>query len=165
MNIYRPGQTAHALASRMGCSLFQAALLEMRGVSPGEKKSVIKNWLSPDMESLLDSVFLGESNSKAADLLRGLDENSDVIVYGDYDVDGISSTTIAMELALLKHARVRYFIPHRFNQGYGLHCDVAYNIARRKCDLVIVVDCGTQDVEAVKIIKDRGIPVIIFDHH
>ena len=165
LNIYKPGRTAEVLASRVGCSLFQAALLEMRGVSSDSSETAIRRWLSPDMADIIASLDLGESNAAAADLVRGLSENSDVVVYGDYDVDGISSTTIAMELVMLKKARVRYFIPHRFNQGYGLHSDVARNIARRKCDLVIVVDCGTQDVEAVKIIKDCGIPVIIFDHH
>ena len=165
LNIYRPGQTAMALASRLDCSLFQAALLEMRGVTASASDSTIDGWLSPDMERILDSLELGESNARAAEIFRGLSEDSDVVVYGDYDVDGISSTTIAMELALLKHAHVRYFIPHRFNQGYGLHSEVAIGIAKRKCDLVIVVDCGTQDVEAVRLIKDSGIPVVIFDHH
>ena len=154
-----------ALASRLDCPLFEAALLEMRGVTSDASESVINGWLSPDMEKIIDGLDLGASNAKAAEIFRSLSENSDVVVYGDYDVDGISSTTIAMELALLKHAHVRYFIPHRYNQGYGLHSDVAVSIAKRKCDLVVVVDCGTQDVEAVKLIRDSGIPVVIFDHH
>ena len=145
--------------------MFQAALLEMRGVSVDTDSSEIDNWLNPDVESLLAVLDLGATNSKAADIIRGLSEDSDVVVYGDYDVDGISSTTLAMELVLARHAHVRYFIPHRFNQGYGLHVEVAQSIAKRKCDLVIVVDCGSQDVEAVKMIKDSGIPVVVFDHH
>lgn len=165
LNIYRPGHIAIEIAARLDCSLFQAALLEMRGVTSETSDSVIRSWISPDMESMLESLDLGETNSLAVDVFRTLDEGSDVVVYGDYDVDGISATALAVEMALYKKASVRYFIPHRFNQGYGLHSDVAASIAKRKCDLVVVVDCGTQDVGSVKLIKESGIPVVIIDHH
>lgn len=165
LNIYRPGQDAAALSLRLGCNFLQAALLEMRGVTAEAADADIDSWLAPDMDKMLDSLDLGATSSEAAKIIRGLSESSDVVVYGDYDVDGISSTTIAIEMVLSKHAHVRYFIPHRFNHGYGFHSDVAQNIAKRKCDLLIVVDCGTQDVDAVRIVKDRGIPVVIFDHH
>ena len=165
LNIYRPGQTAAGIAARLDCSLFQAALLEMRGITTDTSDSEIKSWVSPDMESMLDCLDLGENNTFAAEVFRSLNEGSDVVVYGDYDVDGISATALAVEMALYRRASVRYFIPHRFNQGYGLHSDVATSIAKRKCDLVIVVDCGTQDAESVKLIRDSGIPVVILDHH
>lgn len=130
------------------------------------KPREIEDWLSPHLPFLLEKLDLGADNDKAAELIRALSPNSNVVVYGDYDVDGISSTAVAMELVLARGACVRYFIPHRFNQGYGLHEDVAQTIARRgKCDLVIVVDCGTQDATAVATLKDSGIPVVIFDHH
>ena len=153
------------MASRLGCTLLQAALLEMRGLTSETSDNEINNWLAPDLEDILEKMELGTTNSVAADIFRRLNSDSDVVVYGDYDVDGISATALAMEIVLSKNARVRYFIPHRYNQGYGLHVDVAKSIARRKCDLVIVVDCGTQDVEAVNLIKNSGIPVVIFDHH
>ncbi len=165
LNIYTPGKTASELSLTFGCTLFQAALLEMRGLTADSDINEIEGWLCPDMAKILSSLDLGASSSAAVEIMRGLDENSDVVVYGDYDVDGISSTTLAIEMVLAKHAKVRYFIPHRFNQGYGLHMDVAQSISKRKCDLVIVVDCGSQDVDAVKMIKARGIPVVIFDHH
>lgn len=153
------------IAARLECSLFQAALLEMRGVTSETSDSVIRSWTAPDMESMLGSLDLGGTNLIAVDIFRKLDEDSDVVVYGDYDVDGITATAIAVEMALHKKARVRYFIPHRYKQGYGLHTDVAVSITKRKCDLVVVVDCGTQNVEAVKILRDKGIPVVILDHH
>ncbi len=137
----------------------------MRGLTADVMPKEVENWLSPYLPRLLEKLDLGADNADAATLVRGLGPSSDVVVYGDYDVDGISATAIAMELALSKGAHVRYFIPHRFNQGYGLHKDVAQVIAKRKCDLVIVVDCGTQDVESVEILKKNGIPVVIFDHH
>lgn len=164
-NIYRPGQTATDIASRLDCSLFQAALLEMRGVTSETSDSIINSWLSPNMESMLERLDLGATNSVAVDVFRSLNEKSDVVVYGDYDVDGITATALAVEMVMQRKASVRYFIPHRFNQGYGLHSDVAMSIVKRKCDLVVVVDCGTQDVEAVRLIKESGIPIVILDHH
>lgn len=154
-----------SLASRHGCSLFQASLLEMRGLSPDAGPSEVNSWLAPDMDELLANLDLGASNTTAAELFRSLKPSSRVVVYGDYDVDGISSTTLAMEIVMSKGAQVRYFIPHRFNQGYGVHADVAAMLAKRGCDLVIIVDCGSQDAEAVSLIKNSGIPVVIFDHH
>ncbi len=164
-NMHIPGEYTGEIAERFGCSLFQAALLEMRGVTLNTFPSVVDMWLNPNMEQLLNTLQLGETNSVAADIFRSLNENSNVIVYGDYDVDGISATTIAMTMVLHKRARVRYFIPHRFKQGYGLHMDIARVIAKRKCDLVIIVDCGTQNIEEIKLIRAAGIPVVVLDHH
>lgn len=165
LKIFHPSSSTQELADRFGCSLFQAALLEMRGVNRNTFKSVVEMWLKPDMDYLLNSIQLGETSNAAADIFRNLNENSNVIVYGDYDVDGISATTIAMTMVLQKRAHVRYFIPHRFKQGYGLHMDIAKVIAKRKCDLVIIVDCGTQNVEEIKHIRSVGTPVVVLDHH
>ena len=165
LNIHTQTEVSAQIAARFNCSPFQASLLEMRGLTADVMPKEVENWLSPYLPRLLEKLDLGADNANAAALVRGLGPSSDVVVYGDYDVDGISATAIAMELALSKGAHVRYFIPHRFNQGYGLHKDVAQVIAKRKCDLVIVVDCGTQDVESVEILKKNGIPVVIFDHH
>ena len=165
LNIVKPSEIAKEISEKFNCSFLQASLLEMRGVTPDTDNETVRNWLNPDMRELLDGLNLGETNEEAVRLFNSLNETSDVVVYGDYDVDGISSTTIAIELCMEKKANVRYFIPHRFNQGYGLHLDVIENIAKRKCDLFIVVDCGSQDFEEVEYLKKQGIPVVIFDHH
>lgn len=165
LNIYRPSTTTADLSVKLGCNLFQASLLEMRGITLDSAVSETDSWLNPDMEKILDALDLGIASPEAVALMRNLSSNSEVLVYGDYDVDGISSTAIATEIAMAKGASVRYYIPHRFSKGYGLHTDIAQIIVKRKFDLVIVVDCGSKDVEAVKIIQESGIPVIIFDHH
>ncbi len=165
LNIHTQTEVSAQIAAKFNCSPFQASLLEMRGLTADVMPKEVEKWLSPYLPRLLERLDLGADNTNAAVLVRGLGAFSNVVVYGDYDVDGISATAIAIELALSKGARVRYFIPHRFNQGYGLHQDVARVVSERRCDLVIVVDCGTQDVESVEILKKKGIPVIIFDHH
>ena len=159
--------SVRSVAREANCSLFTASLLSMRGVTPGEGARGAKRWIKPDLSYWMDKVDLGNSSAEAARLWSSVSENSSVIVYGDYDVDGISATTFMMELAVLKRARARYYIPHRFTQGYGFHQRVVKTIAEsgRRCDLLVVVDCGTKNIEAAEAARQFGIPVIIFDHH
>lgn len=167
LRVWEPGGPVENLASELHCSPFLASLLWMKGITPDSADTGRKTWLSPDLGCWLSQIDLGASASSACDLWSSIGEGSSVVVYGDYDVDGIAATTFMMELALLKGASVRYYIPHRFNQGYGFHPDVVETIARtkRRCDLLVVVDCGTQSTEAALVARSRGIPVIIFDHH
>ncbi|MCL2684125.1 MAG: DHH family phosphoesterase, partial [Synergistaceae bacterium] len=166
LRLWETCDSVRSVASEASCSLFTASLLSMRGVKPGNGADA-RRWIKPDLSYWMDKVDLGSSSLEAARLWSSVSENSFVVVYGDYDVDGISATTFMLELAMLKRARVRYFIPHRFNQGYGFHKGVVRTIARsgRRCDLLVVVDCGTQNIEAAETARQSGIPVIIFDHH
>jgi single-stranded-DNA-specific exonuclease len=139
----------------------------MRGVGEDSSQEEKRNWVKPDLDYWMDQADLGRGSDDACKIWSTVSENSNIVVYGDYDVDGIASTTFMLELAMLRKARVRYYIPHRYNQGYGFHRSVVRTIAKssRKCDLLIVVDCGTQNVEATELARSFGIPVIIFDHH
>ena len=82
-------------------------MLEMRGLTADVMPREVENWLSPHLPRLLEKLDLGAENNRAAELVRGLTPTSNVVVYGDYDVDGISATAIAMELALVRGAHVR----------------------------------------------------------
>ena len=139
----------------------------MRGVSLDDASSEKKTLITPELGFWLDKADLGEDSSSASALWTNIGEGSNVLVYGDYDVDGIAATTFMMELALLRRARVRYYIPHRYNQGYGFHSTVVQKFIKSgiKCDLLVVVDCGTNNSEAVETARASGIPVMIFDHH
>ena len=165
LNIYRRSGISEEIAAKFDCSPIQASLLEMRGVTADTSQEEVSGWLAPSMTNLLETLDLGEKGRGAAELISSLTPSSRVIVYGDYDVDGISATAVAIELVISRGAHVRYFIPHRFNQGYGFHKNVAGEIVKYGCDLVIVVDCGSQDAAAVEVLKSSGIPVVIFDHH
>jgi single-stranded-DNA-specific exonuclease len=123
--------------------------------------------MKPELDYWMEQMDIGNGSAAAARMWASVSKESSIVVYGDYDVDGISATTFMLELALLKGARVRYYIPHRYNLGYGFHQGVVKTIAESgcKCDLLVVVDCGTQNVEAVGTAKKYGIPVLIFDHH
>ena len=164
LNIREPDVFVYELAQELKCSEFLASLLWMKGINQLDKIEEGRAWISPNLSVSMDGVDLGQAASAAAGIFAQIKEGSRVLVYGDYDVDGITATATVLELALLKKAKVRYYIPHRFEQGYGLHAQVVEMIAKVGCDLLIVVDCGTQDIEAVNRAKAHGIPVIIFDH-
>ena len=165
LRIHRIDEATRLLGRRLGLSPFLAGLLALRGSETPGTSEDLEPWLSPDLEALLSSMPLAPEERRARDLLGSLGPGTRAVVYGDYDVDGLTSTTLALELLLLKGASVRYFIPHRFDQGYGFHPSVARDLARRGCDLLVVVDCGTKDREAVEAVREAGVPVLIFDHH
>ncbi len=162
LHIWNTDDAALAIAESLGCSSVVATLMRMRGV---ENDAEARDFLRPGLVDMGDAFFLGERVPSGEDFLRCLGENSRVVVYGDYDVDGVTATALAVELCLARGASVRYFIPDRHRQGYGLHEDMVRRIARAGCDLLVVVDCGTKSREAKEVAQEAGIPVFVFDHH
>lgn len=167
LRFWQPGDEVSQISKQIRCSKFLASLLWMRGVRPDDAARSAEKWLSPVLEKWMEKIDLGRASTQARDAWVSLAKDASVVVYGDYDVDGISSTTFMMDLALLRVAKARYYIPHRNSQGYGFHPDVVDAIARSgcRCDMLVVVDCGTQNIEAAARAKASGIPVLIFDHH
>ncbi|MDR1132740.1 MAG: DHH family phosphoesterase [Synergistaceae bacterium] len=167
LRVWEPDDSIRGVAREANCSVFTASLLSMRGVKPGMPAAEARRWIKPELEYWMEQMDIGNGSAAAARMWSSVSKESSIVVYGDYDVDGISATTFMLELALLKGARVRYYIPHRYNLGYGFHQGVVKTIAESgcKCDLLVVVDCGTQNIEAVGTAQKYGIPVLIFDHH
>ena len=155
---------ARILAERVSCSPLTALLLRMRGFS-GDDPREARAQLDPGLDDSMAGIDLGPFSAPAADLWKSLRGIERVVVYGDYAADGACATALAMELALASFRQVRYFIPQRHCEGYGVHERVVRAIARNGCDLLIAVDCGTRDTEALGVAWEAGIPVIVFDHH
>jgi len=88
-----------------------------------------------------------------------------IIVFGDYDVDGITSSVILVQLLQKYRADVDVFIPNRFDEGYGLSFDAIASVREKHPDLIITVDCGVRSAKEVKFLKDEGISIVITDHH
>ena len=116
------------------------------------------------LEETLEKVSLTPGMSKDS-FLDWVAPGKEVVVYGDYDVDGVTATALAVEMCLSKGANVRYYIPHRHLKGYGLHKDMEERILHRGCDLLVVVDCGTHDRASHDVARAAGVPTWIFDHH
>src|SRR5699024_1435627 len=92
-------------------------------------------------------------------------EEERVIVYGDYDADGVTSTTVLVKTLRELGVNCHYYIPNRFNEGYGIHAEAIEAFAEENVGLMITVDTGIANVDEVKIANDLGVDVIITDHH
>ncbi len=121
---------------------------------------------APSLRFLLDDLFLGAAAEASYRLWKSAVPGKKVFVWGDYDVDGVSSTVLALELAQQSGAaEAIYYIPDRRSEGYGLHTETVREILADGYDTLIVVDCGSKDTSAVELAKSAGMSVMIFDHH
>lgn len=138
-------------------------LLLSRGVDTQEK---LDKFLQPNLTDLYDP-FLFEDMQSVVDLIeQHIAKNSKILIFGDYDVDGISASAILLKYFNSVGARVYNFMPNRYEDGYGLtQATIDKIFSENKPDLVITVDCGITGVEEVEYIKSQGVDIIVTDHH
>lgn len=138
-------------------------LLHSRGIDTQEK---MKKFLSPSITDLHDP-FLFEDMAEAVELIENhIAKNSKILIFGDYDVDGISATAILMKYFEAVGARVNNFMPNRYEDGYGLNKQTINKLFEKdKPNLIITVDCGITAVEEVEYIKSQGVDIVVTDHH
>lgn len=98
-------------------------------------------------------------------ILQIRDRKERVVVFGDYDVDGVSSTALLVRFFASIGIQVSYRLPHRIHDGYGLKKHFVDELAEKNVKLIITVDCGTRDIEAIRYAYEKGIEVIVSDHH
>lgn len=162
LEIYEPCERTSDLARELGCSELAAAVIDSRNAGDAARELLG----TPDLRRLLASLDLGRAASAARDLWVKSVPGKKVFVYGDYDVDGISSTVTALELAQESGAAsTMYYIPDRRTEGYGLHVESMERIIAGGFETLIVVDCGSKDVEPIKMASEAGLDIIVFDHH
>jgi single-stranded-DNA-specific exonuclease len=158
-----PNPTLQETFSReLEISPITAQVLANRGINQIDQAY---QFLHPSL-SHLHSPFLMKDMDKAVDrVIQALLQREQILIYGDYDVDGITSTAILILFLKTLQFPCRYYIPHRIKEGYGLHCDTIMKFAQQGVKLIITVDCGINDMEAVKKAQEMGVDVIITDHH
>ena len=139
-----------------------AKLLIERGIDSPEE---VEQFLHPDSyQPAQPSDFPGLK--KAADLiLEAAHNQQSICVYGDYDADGVTSTSILISMLRQITSDVDYHIPDRFSEGYGLDSQVIEDLAELGVDLIITCDCGISNREEVALAKELGLDVIVTDHH
>ncbi|HEU4677662.1 MAG TPA: single-stranded-DNA-specific exonuclease RecJ [Candidatus Paceibacterota bacterium] len=142
----------------------QRQLLFNRGLNDAES---IRRFLEPDFESDLHDPFLLTDMEKAATrVLRAVHENEHIVIYTDYDCDGIPGGVLLHDfLTEIGYDNFENYIPHRHDEGYGFNPDAVPAFKERGASLIITVDCGITDHEAVERANDLGIDVIVTDHH
>lgn len=141
-------------------------LLKRRGIESSEEK---KEFLSPISPFDLDFSDFGLSKKSVLDALDILNENKDkkIVIYGDYDADGITATAVLWEALYSRGFDVVPYLPDRGKEGYGIKAESVFALKRKYPDLslVITVDNGIVAVDDVEKVKSSGIFVVIIDHH
>ena len=163
VKIFQPDDDTRQLAQELSCPELAAGVLRM--LHDNSDINSLREWIRPDFRKQLESLDLGNGAKTAKNLWESKSSFGNVLVYGDYDTDGISSTVLAMEIFRNKAAQVRYFIPRRDVHGYGLNAEILDKVVSWGCNTLVVVDCGTNDSAMLEKLKAAGINIFVFDHH
>lgn len=134
-------------------------------VNRGIYKKDAKVFLNPTRYDFHNSFEMPDMEKAVNRIIEAIDKKEKTIIYGDYDVDGITSTTVLKCFLEERGLHTDYYIPNRLNEGYGLNKLAIEKIAKEGYSLIITVDCGITAIEEVKLAKDFGIDTIITDHH
>lgn len=137
-------------------------LLNKRGIRSEEE---IKEFLSEKPQKTYDPFLLLNMEAGVDFILSSIEDNERICIYGDYDADGITSTSVLMEVLSKLTKNLTYYIPSRFEEGYGLNCDALRKIKENGVDLVITVDCGSVSCAEVEYAKKIGLKILVTDHH
>jgi len=121
--------------------------------------------LTKDMKDLHDPYLLRDMDKAIVRLKQAVDNKEKVIIFWDYDVDGVTSTSLLMHLFTKLGMKVSYRLPHRVEDGYGLKTKFVDEAVELWVDLLITVDCGSRDAEIVTDAKNKGLDIIVTDHH
>ncbi|NMB62115.1 MAG: single-stranded-DNA-specific exonuclease RecJ [Chloroflexi bacterium] len=114
---------------------------------------------------MLDPYLLSDVDKAVKRIRAGIANHEKMVVYGDFDVDGISGTALLCQALAEAGAQVTPYIPDRFAEGYGLNLDAMHSIAEEGTQLLLTVDCGIRSVAEVKLAQELGMDVILTDHH
>ena len=144
------------------CGRLTAALLAARGFYTPEKASA---FLREDLGLLLDPMGLKDMDRAAARLREAVAAGETVAVFGDYDVDGITSTALMTAWFRKQGLTVIPYIPERLTEGYGISEEALSSLAARGVTLVVTVDCGVTAASQIRFAAGKGVDVVVTDHH
>jgi single-stranded-DNA-specific exonuclease len=150
------------MARALGTHPVVAGLLCARGIGDVEAG---RRFLSPGLETLHDPFLLPDMDLAAARIVQAIERRETVMVHGDYDVDGVTSTALMVRFLSKCGADVQYFIPHRQINQYGLNAGAITSAAEAGASLVLALDCGVTALEAVATGRQLGLDVVVIDHH
>ena len=156
-----PPDAQAALVRELGISELTAAVLVRRGYSDPAVASRFLDGEQPPH----DPFLLGDMEAACAQIRAAVEQGRRICVHGDYDVDGIAATTLAVLLLRELGAEVAWHLPSRFDEGYGVRGETLARLADEGCGLVLTVDCGITAVAEVAEAKERGLDVVVTDHH
>lgn len=150
------------LQKQIGAQPLIAQLLVSRGY---ETPEAVQTFLNPTLDDLIDPYELHDMQKAVDRIFSAIDQGEKIVVYGDYDVDGITATTIMVSALEVLGAEVDYYVPNRFKDGYGPNVEVYKNLAEQGMQLLITVDNGISGKAAIETLMQYDVDVIVTDHH
>ncbi len=153
---------AKELASALGVQLVTASVLLSRGLSDVD---FARRFLTPDLGHLHDPLLLTDMRQAVARIKNAIQTKEKILIYGDYDVDGTVSVVILKKAIEMAGGQASFHVPHRLKEGYGMRADVIERAAAMGIALIISVDTGIRASQVVREARERGIDVIVTDHH
>lgn len=139
-----------------------ATILVNRGIDSKEK---IRQFLEPTRQDFYNPYLMQDMEIAVERIVRAIENQEKVIIYGDYDVDGITSTVVLKKFLKDLGLEVSYYIPNRLNEGYGLNNKAIEKIVNEGYSLMITVDCGISAIDEIDYANSLGLEVIVTDHH
>ncbi len=158
-----PGPVVEEITEKFGISPIMSVVIAQR-VSPLTMDAVAA-FLKPSLSTLVPPWLMDDMDKAATRLADAVKNRERCIVYGDYDTDGVTACALLIRACRAAGYTLEYRLPSRFEEGYGISGDFAQKAVQDKVDLVVTVDCGTSEHDAVKYMTDNGVQVIITDHH
>ncbi|MDX1544668.1 MAG: DHH family phosphoesterase, partial [Christiangramia sp.] len=154
--------TVNALADKLGIGLPVARLLVQRGIESFEEA---KKFFRPEMKDLHDPFLMTDMELAVQRIEQAMANEENILVYGDYDVDGTTSVALMSSYLKFRYPNVATYIPDRYEEGYGVSYRGIDYAADNDISLIIALDCGIKAIEKVAYAKEKGIDFIICDHH
>ncbi len=153
---------ADELARKLGTTPLVAQVLHNRGIDSAEAG---RAFMKPRLGDLHDPSELSGAVQAAVRIARAVAEKQRIVIYGDYDVDGMTGVAILYAILTMLGADVHYYVPHRLDEGYGVNAKAIEKLIARDMNLLITVDCGISAVKVLSEATKAGVDVIVTDHH
>jgi len=150
------------LVEKLSCPPVIAKLLALHGIDTPEKAETFFN---PSIENLHDPFLFKDMDKAVVRIIHAIEQKEKIIIYGDYDVDGTTATSILLMGLRELGANVDFYIPNRMIEGYGLSFTGNKAIESMQAQLIITVDCGINAVDEIADLNTCAIDVIVTDHH
>ncbi len=150
------------IAKEHNISELLARILINRGIVEEE---AIRIFLNPKRDDFHNPFLMLDMEKATKRIIKAIKNKEKTIIYGDYDVDGITSITVLKQFLEERGLDVDYYIPNRLEEGYGLNKEAVQEIAKKEYTLMITVDCGISGIEEIDFANSEGIETIVTDHH
>lgn len=150
------------IVAKFGISEVLARILVNREIT---KEEGVKVFLEPTRNDFYDPLLLPDMKKAVDRIIKAIETKEKVVIFGDYDVDGITSVTVLKKFLKERGLETGYYIPNRLEEGYGLNQNAIEKIKEEKYTLMITVDCGISSINEIEECNKLGIQTIITDHH